>query len=69
MHDGSVATLEEVIDLYAAGGRGAGVTNPRKSELITGFAITADERADLVAFLGALTDAALLTDPALADPW
>lgn len=69
MHDGSVATLEEVVDLYAAGGRGAGVTNPRKSELITGFAITADERADLVAFLGALTDAALLTDPALADPW
>jgi len=69
MHDGSVATLEEVVDLYAAGGRGAGVTTPRKSELITGFAITADERADLVAFLGALTDAALLTDPALADPW
>jgi len=69
MHDGSVATLEEVVDLYAAGGRGAGVSNPRKSELITGFAITADERADLVAFLGALTDAALLTDPALADPW
>ena len=47
MHDGSVATLEEVIDLYAAGGRGAGVTNPRKSELITGFAITADERPQL----------------------
>lgn len=69
MHDGSVATLEEVVDLYAAGGRGAGVSNPRKSELITGFAITADERADLVAFLGALTDAALLSDPALADPW
>ncbi len=69
MHDGSVATLDEVIDLYAAGGRGAGIANPRKSPLITGFAITADERADLVAFLGALTDDELLTNPALADPW
>ena len=69
MHDGSVATLKEVIDLYAAGGRGAGIANPRKSPLITGFTITADERADVVAFLGALTDDALLTDPALADPW
>ena len=43
MHDGSVATLEEVIDIYAAGGRvmangplqGDGRVNPHKSELIT----------------------------------
>lgn len=69
MHDGSVATLEEVVDLYAAGGRGAGATNPRKSPLVTGFVLTAEERADLVAFLGALTDEQLLTDPVLADPW
>ena len=69
LHDGSAATLEEVIELYAAGGRGAGVANPRKSPLVTGFTLTADERADLVAFLGALTDEALLTDPALASPW
>jgi cytochrome c peroxidase len=69
LHDGSAATLEEVIDLYAAGGRGAGIDNPRKSELITGFTLTADERADLVAFLGALTDEVMMTDPALADPW
>ena len=30
MHDGSVATLEEVIDLYAAGGRGAGAFAARR---------------------------------------
>ena len=30
--------------------------------------ITADEKRDLIAFLGALTDEELLTDPRLADP-
>lgn len=69
MHDGSVATLEEVIDLYAAGGRGDGARHPGKSPLVHGFELTADERADLVAFLAALTDDALLADPTLADPW
>lgn len=69
MHDGSVATLGEVVDIYAAGGRGDGVDNPRKSPLVTGFTLAADERADLLAFLAALTDDHLLTDPALADPW
>jgi hypothetical protein len=51
------------------GGRSGPASQPAQERLITGFAITAGKRADLVAFLGALTDAALLTDPALADPW
>lgn len=77
MHDGSVATLGEVLDIYARGGRlitdgplaGDGATSPRKSPLVHAFALTAEDRADLVAFLGALTDEAVLADPALADPW
>lgn len=47
MHDGSLATLEEVIDLYDRGG-GDG---PNKSKLIYKLNLTAQEKTDLVAFL------------------
>jgi cytochrome c peroxidase len=64
MHDGSVATLEEVIAHYAAGGRaqsqGPRVRNMRPESLtdplVTGFELTPEERRQLVAFLRALTD-------------
>ena len=77
MHDGSVATLEEVLDIYAAGGRviedgphaGDGRANPYKSPFVSGFAMSDAERADLVAFLEALTDDDFVTDPRLASPW
>jgi cytochrome c peroxidase len=77
MHDGSIATLEEVIRHYATGGRtledgphaGAGRANPYKDGLIVGFAISDAEIADLIAFLESLTDEAFLTVPAFADPW
>ncbi len=77
MHDGSIPTLDAVIDHYAAGGRtiaggahaGVGSANPYKSPRVHGFSISAAERADLLAFLGALTDRALLTDPRFSDPW
>jgi cytochrome c peroxidase len=77
MHDGSIATLEEVIRHYAAGGRtipdgphaGAGHENPYRDSLIVGFEISDAEIADLTAFLESLTDQDFLTDPAFADPW
>ncbi len=77
MHDGSIATLDGVIDHYAAGGRtiatgphaGVGRLNPLKSSFVTGFTLTADERADLLAFLTSLTDEQFLTDPRFSDPW
>lgn len=77
MHDGSIATLEEVLDHYAAGGRtiasgphaGVGSANPFKSAFLSGFTLTSDERADLIAFLRSLTDQSLLTNPRYADPW
>ncbi len=66
MHDGSVATLGEVIVLYAAGGRAP--TSPRKSERLTGFRLEPDEKRELLAFLESLTDRDFLNDPALGDP-
>ena len=77
MHDGSVATLEDAIDNYARGGRvldhgpyaGDGRLSPFKSEFVRGFALSAEERADLVAFLKSLTDDSLLTDERFADPF
>ncbi len=61
MHDGSMATLEEVLDHYAAGGRARGhrpSSGPASNidPLMTGFRITPEEKRDLIAFLGALTD-------------
>ncbi|WP_339722023.1 MbnH family di-heme enzyme [uncultured Paraglaciecola sp.] len=56
MHDGSLATLGEVIDFYAAGGRGQGVTNPLKSPFLAGFALQQQQKQDLIAFLQSLTD-------------
>jgi cytochrome c peroxidase len=77
MHDGSIFTLEEAIDHYAAGGRtiadgpyrGVGRDNPNKSPSIRGFSLTADQRADLVAFLRSLTDEHVLRDPRFGNPW
>jgi cytochrome c peroxidase len=77
MHDGSVATLDDVIDHYAAGGRtltsgpypGVGRRNPYKSALVGGFAITPGEKSDLIAFLRSLTDSTFLTDPKFSNPW
>ncbi len=71
MHDGSVATLSEVIDIYAAGGRniktgsyrGDGRDNPLKSQFIKGFELKAQEKEDLLAFLDTLTDDEFLTTP------
>jgi len=77
MHDGSIPTLEEVVDYYAAGGRtirggpfaGVGRDNPAKDPLIHGFFMTPRNRADLVAFLASLTDKGVTRDERFADPW
>ena len=77
MHDGSIPTLNEVIDHYAAGGRtlvggphaGVGSDNPYKDSRLKGFSLSAQERADLIAFLMSLTDQAFTEDAAFSDPW
>lgn len=52
MFDGSLETLDEVIEHYASGGS----NHRNKSDLITGFSITKEEKEDLIAFLKTLTD-------------
>jgi len=57
MHDGRFATLDAVLEHYMRRGH----SGPRSSRLRP-FHLSEPERADLIAFLGALTD------PAFVDP-
>lgn len=66
MHDGSIATLEQVLDHYMAGGR---FTNANKSVRISPFSLSQGERQDLIEFLKSLTDDELLHDPRWSNPW
>lgn len=62
-HDGSVTQLGDVIDHYAQGGRvlalgpkqGDGRVHSAKDPRIQGFTLTSQEKADLLAFLQALS--------------
>lgn len=77
MHDGSIASLNEILDHYSAGGRtiasgpraGDGSKNPNKDRFITGFTLTPQQRADFIAFLESLTDSEFLHDPRFGNPW
>jgi cytochrome c peroxidase len=51
MHDGSLATLEQVIEHYDRGG----VDRPSRSDLMKPLGLTSQEKADLLAFLKTLT--------------
>ncbi len=77
MHDGSAATLEDVLDHYAAGGRtietgpfaGVGHDNPHKDAKIAGLHLTPQQREDLLAFLRSLTDREVIQDPRFSNPF
>ncbi len=76
MHDGSIATLDEVLDHYSRGGRevaagphaGDGRQNPYKSGFVRGLELSAEERRDVISFLEALTDRTVTSDPRWAAP-
>ena len=51
MHDGSLATLEEVVEFYDRGGRAHAALDPE----ILPLSLSDDEKQQLVAFLGALS--------------
>ncbi len=72
MHDGSIATLEQVLtEHYARQGRAVHeghAPNPKRSAFIVGFQFTEEEIADLLAFLNSLTDDLFLQNPAHGNP-
>jgi cytochrome c peroxidase len=51
MHDGSMATLEQVVEHYDRGG----IDRPSRSDLMKPLALTSQEKIELVAFLKTLT--------------
>jgi cytochrome c peroxidase len=66
MHDGSLATLAEVVAFYNRGG----VANPWLAADVVPLGLGAEEQADLIAFLEALTGevaAAVTSRPVLPD--
>ena len=75
-HNGSVQSISEMIDIYAAAGRdisdgpfkGDGTKHPNKSKLIQGFQLNGLEKIQLIAFLNALTDTSNLRLEQWKDP-
>jgi cytochrome c peroxidase len=51
MHDGSLKTLDDVVEFYSQGGR----HNPNLTPLVRTLKLTTSEQRDLVAFLESLS--------------
>jgi cytochrome c peroxidase len=64
MHDGSLPTLDAVLDHYARGGQ----KNPLQDSRVRPFVLAQTERADLLEFLQSLTDREFLENPEFSDP-
>lgn len=58
MHDGSINTLEEVVEHYNSGGK----NHPHKSQFIKALYLSTQEKIDLVNFLKSLTDFSFIKD-------
>ncbi len=69
MHDGRFATLEEVIDHYDHGVKASATVDPLlQFSIDPGLGLTAQDKADLIAFLETLTDPVFLAEPAFSAP-
>lgn len=74
MHDGRFKTLEEVVEHYSRGVQphenlGLAFAEERDRAATTGFRLTGEQSAALVAFLKTLTDETLISDPKFSDPF
>lgn len=63
MHDGSLASLEAVVEHY----NGGGASHANKSSLVRPLQLSENEKQDLVAFLESLTDPDFLSHPLLQE--
>lgn len=66
MHDGSLPTLEDVIQHYAVGGK---LDHPNKSHILRRLNLADSDKRDLIEFLKSLTDEEALHDPRWSNPW
>lgn len=64
MHDGSLPSLDAVLDHYVQGGH----KSVRQDARIRPFVLSAAERADLLAFLGSLTDQEFVENSEFSTP-
>ena len=71
MHDNRFLTLEEVVEHYNSGVKNSPSLDPimTKPGKETGLNLSAQEKADLVAFLKTLTDTEFTSNPALGTPF
>ncbi len=63
MHNGSINSLEEVIQHYQTGGK----SHPHKSPLIKSLSLSQEEQNDLLQFLNALSDESFINSPLFAE--
>jgi cytochrome c peroxidase len=64
MHNGVFRTLEEVLDFYdGGGGAGRGIEAPQQTLPSDSLHLSRDEKRDIIAFLGTLTDTVGTTRP------
>ena len=64
MHNGSLQSLEAVVDHFNSGG----VAHANQSESVVPLQLTEQQKADLVAFLKTLTDITFITEQDISDP-
>ena len=67
MHDGRFSSLDQVLTHYASGIQAGAARDNRLP--IGGIAMTAQEKADIAAFMQTLTDTTLNTDARFSNPF
>ncbi len=65
MHDGSLETIDDVLDHYNSGGH----PSPNKDPLIRPLKLSKIQLAALKAFMNTLTDTSYLTNPLITNPY
>jgi cytochrome c peroxidase len=77
LHDGSAASLNDVVEIYENGGRnittglnsGDGRRHPNKNPLVQGFVLNKEQKKDLLSFLLSLSDSSVCHRQAYSNPF